>query len=475
MSNRERNAHALAALLVVAATSACGTLARAQCGELTLADAVQQALDANQALVAARETLEARHKDIAIARSTMLPAIGGGLLGQFSKDRTFSSSAGVIPERVLKGGAEITQTLYNQSYIDALGAQKHAYESQRHTLEDTRNQTIAEVGQSYVGLLLAEALMMLQEENVTLSEGSLELTEAQESAGEVPYSNVLRMRSQLYGAQQGAVSQKGNVLRSRFGFNQVRNRPAEEVCVLQPLTVDDDGFVFASTIVAEALTDDEGASLVRDFLVELGIDRSPSLRSLDAQIRAEQREMKSSRRWLIPSLDAAAATAGFFKTDGAGSSATQDNEFFWQAGVSLGWNVLDGGAFIATMNQNKLEFWSLRSQRNNLATSLEEDIRGTAATAMASFERIALADLQARAAAENFALVNEAYLDGASTLLDLIDAQDQLITASTSARQALYQFLSDLLSLEQSIAYYPFLEADAAARARELEAELRGR
>ena len=68
--------------------------------------------------------------------------------------------------------------------------------------------------------------------------------------------------------------------------------------------------------------------------------------------------------------------------------------------------------------------------------------------------------------------MNEAYLDGESTLLDLIDAQQQLIGANTSARQALYQFLSDLLTLEQSIAYYPFLESDAGTRVRELEAKL---
>jgi multidrug efflux system outer membrane protein len=189
--------------------------------------------------------------------------------------------------------------------------------------------------------------------------------------------------------------------------------------------------------------------------------------------------MKSGRRWLIPSLDAAAAAASFVKTGGEGSgdtaSGVQDGELFWQVGLTLGWNVLDGGAFIATMNQSKAEFWSLRSQRSNTAISLEENIRGTAAAAMASFERIGLALLQAQAAEENFALVNEAYLDGASTLLDLIDAQNQLISANTSARQALYQFLSDLLTLEQSIAYYPFLEEDAEARVRELEGKFQAR
>ncbi|MGB9339542.1 MAG: TolC family protein, partial [Polyangiales bacterium] len=303
---------------------------------------------------------------------------------------------------------------------------------------------------------------------------------AQESAGEVPYSNVLRMQSQLYGAEQSMVAQKSSVLQSRFQFNQVRNRPSEEVCTLEPLAVEKDGFIFASEVVGEALLDEKSAASIRDYLVDLGLARSPKLRSLEAQLMAERRRMKSGRRWLIPSLDAAAAAAVFLKTGGEGSgdsqggtAGAQGGDVFWQLGLQLNWSVLDGGAYIASMNQSKLELWSLESQRNNTETALEETIRGTAAAAMVAFERIGLAVLQAQAAAENYELVNEAYLDGESTLLNLIDAQDVLISANTTARQALYEFLSDLLTLEQSIAYYPFLEADADARVRELESHLR--
>ena len=59
-------------------------------------------------------------------------------------------------------------------------------------------------------------------------------------------------------------------------------------------------------------------------------------------------------------------------------------------------------------------------------------------------------------------------------LLTEIDAQRQLIEANTAAQQALYQFLSDLVILEQSIAYFPFLDADPGLRVHELEAKLQG-
>ena len=462
-------------MLLVALACLPSPPAYAQCGELTWLEAINQGLDANQALVAARQTLDAQQKDLAIARSTMLPDLFFIGTGQASKETTFSSSGGVIPQQTVMAGGEVAETLYNQSFIDSLGAQKHLYASQQETFEDTRNQTIAEVGQSYVGVLLAAALMGLQHENVALSQQSLDLTEAQEQSGEVPYSNVLRTKSQLYGAQQQLVGQKSSLLQSRFQFNQVRNRPAEENCELEPLNVERNGFVFSSGVVAEALADDTKASLFRDYFVALGLGRSRSLKSLDAEILAQRRTMKSGRRWLIPSLDATFYVASFLKTSVDSTGNTRDDDFVWQGALTLNWNTLDGGAYIAKMNQSKAQFWSLSSQRNNLATALEENIRGTAAMAIAAFERIGLAVLQAETAEENFALVREAYLDGASTLLELIDAQDQLISANTSERQALYQFLSDLLTLEQSIAYFPFLEPDAGARVREVESELQGR
>lgn len=55
----------------------------------------------------------------------------------------------------------------------------------------------------------------------------------------------------------------------------------------------------------------------------------------------------------------------------------------------------------------------------------------------------------------------------------LLDSQQQWLNADRAAKQALYGFLSDLLAVEQSINYFPFQEADAEARVRELEARLR--
>lgn len=187
--------------------------------------------------------------------------------------------------------------------------------------------------------------------------------------------------------------------------------------------------------------------------------------------------MKSARRWLIPGLEASLAGAVFLKTGGQGSGSAEEQrdtgDSFWQAQAVLTWNILDGGSYISSMNLEKAVLYSLQSQRTDVVTSLEETIRGTTAVAIASFENIALSRLQSEAAMQNYELVNEAYLEGEANFLELLDSQQQLLNAEKAAKQALYGFLADLLAVEQSLNYFPFMEADADARVRELEARLR--
>ena len=93
-----------------------------------------------------------------------------------------------------------------------------------------------------------------------------------------------------------------------------------------------------------------------------------------------------------------------------------------------------------------------------MKTSLEQSIRASDAVVISDFVNIGLAKAQADAAKKNYDLVNEAYLVGESSLLDLLDAQNQKLGADISSRVALYTFFDDLLTVEKAIGYFPFLQ-----------------
>lgn len=440
--------------------------------QLTLVDALQEAVDSNQALLSAKATLDAQRRDIAIARSALLPSLDGKGQGQVSEQATFSSTAGVIPERTINVSGVLNWAFYDQSNIDTLGAQKHTFESQREQLQSTLVDTIALAGQDYVSVLLQRALLIIQELNLQLTRGTLDVTRAQEAAGAVPFRDTLRWEAQQYANEQSIANQAAQLLSSRFALNQTRNQPAEDSCKLADISIDEYGFVFASETVGEAASDQRKALVIRDYLVEIGLARSPTLKRLDAQLLAQNRTLKANRRWLIPSLSGGAGAQRFLLSRGTGADQNPSGSVFWRIGLDLNWSIIDGGFYIASMRQAKAEFGSLEFERDSQATILEQQIRSTAAVAIASFATIGLAEQQVRTATENYSLVNEAYLDGATSILDLLDAQQTLLSANNAYQTALYQFFSDLIELEQDIAYFPFFEEDADARVRELETRL---
>ena len=78
--------------------------------------------------------------------------------------------------------------------------------------------------------------------------------------------------------------------------------------------------------------------------------------------------------------------------------------------------------------------------------------------AMADYRKIGLARAQAETAEQNYQLVYDAYLVGEVSLLNLLDAQSERVSANASATMVFYTFLSDLPSARQAVGYFPFVE-----------------
>ena len=438
-------------------------------------EAINQALSANQSLAAAQEDLEASQRNVRIARGDLLPGLR--LLGSFSESQsaTFSENSGVIPSTTGMVGGVINQMIYNQRAFANHNIQKDLYSSREEQLRNTRFDIISAAGRAYIGVLLAQDMLQVQSDNRDLTEQNLQVARDRERVGATDLKEVLRWQSQLYGNEQALAGRQSSVVVSRIALNQVRDRPAEEVCTLERLTVEENGFIFSSDVVVESASKKEGgARIVRDYLVDMGLKNSPLLLSLDREIDAQQRHLRSNRRWLIPSFNLSAGADGFVLTSGDGDELVEEDKGFWKVGVTVNWPIFDGGANFARVHQSVSQVRSLESRRKELESSLEQGIRSSVEVAMADCRKIRLAQAQSETAEQNYHLVYDAYLVGEVSLLDLLDAQSERVSAKASATTALYTFFEDLLSAEQAIGYFPFLapQDEVETRIRELEHKL---
>ncbi len=425
---------------------------------LSLTEAINQAIEENPNLASAEANLEASRENIKIAQGNYLPGVNlVGSLSQ-SKTATFSETAGVIPASSAIVGASLSQMIFNEKYLANHKIQKYLYASQEEQYRVSRYTIISAAGQAYIALLFADDLLDVQQENMLITEQNLQASRDRQEVGSTNLQEVLRWETQLFSNHQAVESQKASVIVSRGGLNQILNVPLETRNEPEKLTISKNGFIFSSNVVADAVNDERKAQIIRDYLVELGLANSPALASNDQQLLAQERQVKSNKRWAIPQLNASAGADAKFAFDEEGADEIGDDFGFWKVGLTMYWPLVKGGANISKVKQSKFQMSALELQRYNLMTSIEQSIRASTAVVMGDFKNIGFAQSQSETAQRNFDLVNDSYLVGESSLLNLLDAQTQKLGADISSRVALYTFFIDLLTLEQAIGYFPFMQ-----------------
>jgi len=425
--------------------------------KLSLTDAVRQALDANLDLAARRRALEAERQEIGIVRSVLLPQVTIGARGQLIEDDRSDSSRGNNRKESFVMAAGLNQVVYDETAWADYSVQKHIYAQQVQEFDSFQLGVVQDAADAFLELGRARAVLDVQLRNRKVTRENLETSRARIAAGWSSDREVLRWESQLAANDSDVISAEVLILQSRFELNRVRNLPPEEATAPLPVTIDEYGFVYARTAVAEAIASPANDRKLRDHLVRVGISRSPDLAALDASIAAAERQLTASERsFYIPSLSVAAGVDHLINNGNA--SGTDFNETEWGVQGVLEFPLVEGGAKIATLRQAREALASVRTNRRATALSLEQSIRAALAQASGSFAQIDFARRQVAAARRNYELVEASYVLGVDSIIDLLDGQNQLLTADLAAANAHYAFLEDLIAAERQIALFPFLE-----------------
>ena len=425
--------------------------------EIALPDAVRQTLSANLDLAAQRRQLAAAREEIGLARSALLPQVGiGGGAQILDVDRS-DSAQGNIEARTLLVEAGLSQVLYDEESWAGFSIQKHVYRGQVQQFEAFRLGVIQDAALAFLELDRLEQVLQIQERNRELTRDNLETSRSRIAAGWSSEREILRWQTQLASNDTDVRAAQVGVLQSRFALNRIRNLASEAPAPTRPATVEEYGFVYSSDAVAEAILTPEQDRRTRDFLVRFGLQRSPDLATLDASIDATERQLTARRRaFWVPSLS---VNAGIDYFTNRGSSDYNQTEWIVQG--LLTFPVVQGGAKIAGYRQARSALAGFRTQRRATAITLEQSIRSALAQASGSFETVGFAERGLAAARRNFELVDAAYTLGVASILDLLDAQSELLSAELGLVNATYGFLQDLLAAERQISFYAFLEAPA--------------
>ncbi|MEO0324497.1 MAG: TolC family protein [Myxococcota bacterium] len=438
----------------------------------TLESVVRRALEANLDLRAAGASVEGTRENIAAARGNLLPNLDATSDATWI-DPDIANPFGQ-PERQWQWGITGSQILYSPGAYANLRVQREVVSGAEAGFGTSRLDVILEALEAYLNVLRAQTSERVQRQNLSRTRENLNLAETRVRIGTVGREEVFRWQIEIADSRAAVIDAIAARNQAEIELNRVLNRPLEEPFALEEISEEELEARFADPRIARYVDDPASFRIFRDFLAEEALRQSPEVQELERTIAAQEESLQGQRTTLYaPDLALVGGFSNILATGGEGSAAADTGGvelpipgrglFSWNIGVSLSFNIIDGGTRYAEIRQTRAALRELDATRRSLRQRVEQRIRASMHAAGASRPGIGLAREAAEAAAANLELVTDAYRRGAVDVIRLIDAQNQALVSELAAANAVYDFLFDFAQVSRASGRFDF-ERDEAER-----------
>lgn len=425
----------IAAFLVVTGVGAAGQPGSAQAQ--VLEEALAQAYATNPALDAARAELRSTDEGVPIARGARRPsvAIVGDLGASWTESSTTQKFTRTTPRSL---GIQADQPLYRGGSIDAgIREAENQVRSQRAALLDTEQSVLLAAVTAYSDVLRDQALVELNRNNERVLERQLEATNDRFRVGEITRTDVSQAEQRLSRATADRIQAQGNLEASRATYERVVGR--------RPLR-----------LRPPDLRLDLPASL--DAAIAVARDRNPAVLAALYGEAAARDAIDRIEGELWPQAD---LSLSFRRTEESSFPDTHANTGSIIASVTI--PLYTSGSVAARARQARQVASQRRLEINNAVRQAQEQaIRAWQAlvTARAS---IVAQNAQIRAAQIALDGVRQEALVGARTVLDVLDAEQELLNSRVSLVQS---------QRDEVVANYTLLSAVGRLTAQELRLDV---
>jgi outer membrane protein TolC len=212
----------------------------------------------------------------------------------------------------------------------------------------------------------------------------------------------------------------------------------------------------------EIIDNPKSFNLMGEFMVREGIELSPELAQLKAQLKAQQRQLTSDQlSFISPDVMFTSDVGKVFNEERVtGPYPGLEDKVNWGMGIEVSLPLFEGGKRVALVSQSKLFIEQLRAQQEEMRGQVEEAIRQQLHAIRASYPSIELSAQGAEAARKNYDLVRDKYVRGKCSIVELLDAQKASLNADQAAANAVFAYFIDLMRLQRSVGEYYFFLSD---------------
>lgn len=446
--------------------------------ELSLRQAIAQALENNlQGKIADQDLLMAQ-KDVRIARSNVLPQIEVSGSGVQLSQNLVEASMGQRGEFTITGSASLKQVIWSEAAFANIAIKKLAAETSHQYNRQTMLNIVSDVSKAYISLLFAKSNLQISNDNVYATMQNLELAKAKEKSGEGGISDVNRWTSELNMNKMTLNDAQATYRAAMYQLNQLLNYPiANSIATADSVNVDQT-VVPDRDLLSVFFDSPELTEKYADFLIEGMQIWSPELQQLHtAGQMVDRKRAMNIRQMFVPELALFGGADQAFVREGTISNPKlpippPPDDITWNVGLRLSLSIFEGGRKSTEAKRSAIEQDKISWQKEELFGTLEQGIRANVQLLKASYRELDLSQNAAQAAADNLEVVRDAYSQGMATVVQLIDAQNMMIKTRLMAQSSYYQYVLDHIHTQRLYGRFIFLEDEGEQQA--YVEELRG-
>ncbi len=384
--------------------------------EMTLPQAVSVGVMTNPEYGVVAASRRATDEELNQARGLWYPSIDfrGDTGVEYTDDPGTRAGAGDDDETMWRyeAGLTLTQMLFDgweTKYENQ--RQKHRVQSSAHRVRETSELTGLSIVEFFLEVMRQRELLDITRENVAEHIAISQMIEEGVSGGRSTQADMEQVKARLANARanESSVRQALRVAESNFQ-REVGDFPKD--LVLPAVPVD----ALAADVEAE---------------VQQTLAQSPTLDIRESDINVAYAEYQGTGSTLYPQLDLqlnGRQGHDLGGVDGRNRSAS--------ALVVMNWNLYRGGADVARVREFTHRHQQAKEQRADTARTLEDDVRQTWARMASAGERAREFASQAAANSEVVRAYKDQFSLDRRTLLDVLDAQNELFVSRTNTINA---------------------------------------
>ena len=397
--------------------------------KLSLADAIEAALDKNPNVRVFRERIEAAQSASRTQLGALLPNLAG--TAKYNNQTFFQGTIGGAPVRsqpfdIVDGRGSFSQSLFSLSLIDRWRASRSAFQVAQLESATTDNDTTATVALQYFEVLRNSETLDARSANVGLYEDLVTFVKSRQSGGMATGLDTARLETQLENERQRLELAKGDVERAKL-------------TLLNSIGI---GFDVKLMLTGE-LKGYDALLPSLDSVMQSAVANRPELKAQLQRIRTAELSLSSIKGERLPSLSAQ-GDVGQIGNDVNNSLTT------YNVGVLMSIPIFDGGQREGRIGESRSQFNQETIKLMLVKNQVGMELREALVTMKTSIEQHRIAKDGLKASLTEVSLARERFRVLSSNTLELSNALNSLVRARDNMIDALFRVNASRVNLARA-------------------------